>query len=200
MVLYCYMYVRVLVHPGPAPCRPATAHQYEARYVLDRGPLLLVLVRILSIFRYFFFTPGRRWVEKPLPHSFEPRFESRRPDAAKRRLALGVEKGIFSIPVQVVWNDVRRYTICVVNITHYRLSRSFGGNSGENGGSTNTDTDDSQSIGIDGKKQAQQAKCTSTSTNGYRGLQGYRNSLRTSLGVGTQSRQDPTESRAADQG
>ena len=37
-----------------------------------------------------FFTPGRRWVEKPLPHSFEPRFESRRPDAAKRRLALGV--------------------------------------------------------------------------------------------------------------
>ena len=38
----------------------------------------------------FFFTPGRRWVEKPLPHSFEPRFESRRPDAAKRRLALGV--------------------------------------------------------------------------------------------------------------
>ena len=35
-------------------------------------------------------TPGRRWVEKPLPHSFEPRFESRRPDAAKRRLALGV--------------------------------------------------------------------------------------------------------------
>ena len=38
----------------------------------------------------FFFTPGRRWVGKPLPHSFEPRFESRRPDAAKWRLALGV--------------------------------------------------------------------------------------------------------------
>ena len=39
---------------------------------------------------HFFFTPGRRWVEKPLPHSFEPRFESRRPDATKWRLALGV--------------------------------------------------------------------------------------------------------------
>ena len=35
-----------------------------------------------------FFTPGRRWpVEKPLPHSFDPKFESRRLDAAKRRLA-----------------------------------------------------------------------------------------------------------------
>ena len=40
--------------------------------------------------RYFFHPRERRCVEKPLTHSFEPRFESRKPDAAKRRLALGV--------------------------------------------------------------------------------------------------------------
>ena len=71
------MYVR------PTPGVPATGFRWSTAGYLPR-PLGT------GTRAGFFFTPGRRWVEKPLLHSFEPRFESRRPDIAKRRLALGV--------------------------------------------------------------------------------------------------------------
>ena len=77
----------------PAPLRPAPpACKYE--YPLTDTYTTRRHYQGISIYNcllLFLFTPGRRWVEKPLPHSFEPRFESsQRPGFTERRLALGV--------------------------------------------------------------------------------------------------------------
>ena len=70
------------------------AHINAACSMLQHMQLSLGRVRKAARGTYLFFSPpGEGGSKNPLPHSFEPRFESRRPDAAKWRLALGLYLG-----------------------------------------------------------------------------------------------------------
>ena len=53
---------------------------------IKKYPVVVVVVTVVVKYmatEAIFFTAGRRWVEKPLARSFEPRFESRRQGSAE---------------------------------------------------------------------------------------------------------------------